>query len=139
MSIAGCHQPDEPYLWIEHATDVSAAMTADGGPVWAWPGTIHDGGMLAVQRKASGAIQLAFAAEHGGANLNSELPRVGGDHTVWGPYYPPVPCADFDSGKYEPDYVDGNLTVASYERWMPAVGLAPFSGWTNPNPGKYDR
>ena len=118
-------------MWTEPGTDIAAAVTADGGPVWAWPGTVHDVTSLVVQKKLAKEVRAAAYAE-GLPWPNSYWPYLAPQHTEWSPYYPPVPCEDFDSGKYEPDWVGGSLSVESYQRWMPTVGIAPHPDWTNP-------
>ena len=132
ISIAGCHRHDYPYMWTEPGTDIAAAVTADGGPVWAWPGTVHDVTSLVVQKKLREEVRAAAYAEGLPSSPNSYWPYLAPEHTEWSPYYPPVPCEDFDSGKYEPDWVGGSLSVESYQRWMPTVGIAPHPDWTNP-------
>ena len=132
ISIAGCHRHDYPYMWTEPGTDIAAAVTADGGPVWAWPGTVHDVTSLVVQKKLAKEVRAAAYAEGLPSSPNSYWPYLAPQHTEWSPYYPPVPCEDFDSGKYEPDWVGGSLSVESYQRWMPTVGIAPHPDWTNP-------
>ena len=47
-------------------------------------------------------------------------------------YHPPVPCQDIFDGKYEPDRIDFEVSLQTYDRWMPAVGDRPHPDWTDP-------
>ena len=96
------------------------------------PGIVHDLSALVVQRKLREEVRAAYSAEGHRGRPNSTWPYLAPQHTEWSPYYPPVPCEDFDSGKYEPDWIGGSLSVESYQRWMPAVGISPHPDWTNP-------
>ena len=62
ISIAGCHRHDYPYMWTEPGTDIAAAVTADGGPVWAWPGVVHDVTALVAQRRLGREVRDAYVA-----------------------------------------------------------------------------
>ncbi|MCY4621344.1 MAG: hypothetical protein OXD34_05850 [bacterium] len=127
ISIGGCHRPDEPYVWAQAGGGYGAGLTADGGPVWAWPGVIEDRGNvpflwnLAVERQEQ-------------AGYGYVTPRTGMQHgTAFGSYHPPVPCQDIFDGKYEPDQIVHEVDISTYEGWMPAVGDQPPPDWTNPD------
>ena len=132
ISIGGCHQPGEPYLWMESHTTATPGITTDGGPVWAWPGVIEGSSRLGIGRQWQREADSAFKAAH--TRQTHGTPNSWGYHTlIDSEYHPPVPCQDIYDGKYEPDAVDYAVTFERYETWMPAVGDKPPTGWTDPH------
>ena len=132
VAIGGCHQPGEPYMWLQSHDTGSSGITADGGPVWAWPGVVEGSGMMKITNKWRREAWDAFEAEHG--NVGESTPMLDGPPPLNGSeYYPPVPCQDILDGKYEPDWTDYRVTIDRYQRWMPAVGDRPPPDWTDPH------
>ena len=131
FALGGCHNPDEPYLWVPNSNRMFPGLTTDGGPVWAWPGTIHAAGWVRLPTELSEAAEKAWLEEHD--SLPNPLPPwLGGGHLDRSQYFPPVPCEDIAAGKYEPDAIGLNLTYGTSEAWMPTVGDRPPDEWLNP-------
>ena len=132
ISIGGCHQTGEPYLWMESHTTATPGITTDGGPVWAWPGVIEGSTTLNIATRWQREAGAEFEAEHGSL-FRAGVPDSWGYHLLMSEYHPPVPCQNILDGKYEPDAVDYAVTFERYETWMPAVGDKPPTGWTDPH------
>lgn len=133
ISIGGCHQPAEPYLWMEYRNTSTPGMTTDGGPVWSWPGVIESSSTRTVAWEWQREATLAFRREHR-ALPGKGIPDLYGYHTLSASeYHPPVPCQDIADGKYKPDAIDNTVTAGRYRSWMPAVGDRPPSDWPEPD------
>ena len=122
VALGGCAQTGTPYQWVASRRYTYSGFTTDGGPIWAWPGTVFGG------FRFGRATEEAFQAKTGNPPSIPYTPRTFEGNTHPGMYYPPVPCTELNSAAYQPEWIAMQLGPESPRRWMPAVGEGPPPG-----------